>query len=140
MRSGRAGPGRRFWHTRSGRGNVRPLDDHPARGTLPMYKQQGPRRFPVTEVIRATVGAGWQRPPLPCQPGLVCFPKRTVKACLDFLPAAAVLAEKLRWCRIAASIEVAMGRAHKNSNLGCRRESLDHPAGSSMTSEAYSDS
>ena len=88
MRSGRAGHGRRFWHTRSGRGNVRPLDDHPARGTLLMYKQPGRRRFPVTEVIRATVGAGWQRPPLPCQPGLVCFPKRTVKACLDFLPAA----------------------------------------------------
>ena len=58
MRSGRAGPGRRFWHTRSGRENVRPLDDHPARGTLPMYKRQGRRRFPVTEVIRTTVSAG----------------------------------------------------------------------------------
>ena len=93
MRSARTRLGRRFWLSRSGRGNVRPLDDHPARGMRPMYKRQGRRRFPVTEVIRTTVGAGWQQPPLPCQPGLVCFPKRKVKACLDFLLAAAVLAE-----------------------------------------------
>ena len=100
MSSARAGLGRRFWLSRSGRGNVRPLDDHPARGTLPMYKRQGRRRFPVTEVIRATVGAGQQRPPLLCQPGLVCFPKRTVKACLDFLPTAAVC-----WPRNCAGAE-----------------------------------
>ena len=31
-------------------------------------------------------------------------------------------------------------RTYENANLGCRRERSDHLAGSSMTSEAYSDS